>query len=198
MIGNDVVDLSVACGSSRILETRYLDKIFSKQEQAYIRKGRSPEESLWLLWSMKESAYKIFLKTHKKLFYNSLTFCCKVIDEEKGSVTINDEYYYTFSVKTKNFIHTIALENRADTFRFDFTKLNNATYEDQHRAGHAKLKAVYAANAGIDASSLKIRKDTLGIPELYLHKRKTNLAFSISHHGYYAAVAMLTSPKPQS
>jgi phosphopantetheinyl transferase (holo-ACP synthase) len=193
VIGNDIVDLSAVQCTSRSLDDRFLDKICSEKEQEIIRHSSRPEEKLWRLWSMKESAYKIFVRKHKRLFYNPLKFQCQVIDQDKGLVTIDDEYYNTFSDKTKKFIHTIAHENTADSFVFDFTKLKEATYEDQHRYGYGKLLAIYAKNTGISIKDLDIHKDNLGIPALYIHNRKTNLAFSISHHGHYAAVAMLTS-----
>ena len=192
MIGNDIVDLSEASKSNRTLDPRYLDKTFSKAEQDFILSSVNPEAGLWLLWSMKESAYKIYIGNHKKAFYAPAKFQCEVIDENKGLVKINNEVYHTYSAKTKSFIHTIARANSTDRFLFDITRLNNPTYENQHRSGHTKLKSIYSVNTGKDSAYLVIRKNTAGIPQLFHKGKKTNLTFSLSHHGHYAAVAMLT------
>ncbi|MDT0294261.1 4'-phosphopantetheinyl transferase superfamily protein [Mesonia ostreae] len=58
MIGNDVVDLHMTKQESNWQRPRFLEKIFTKGEQAKIISDKDPNFLVWLFWSMKESAYK--------------------------------------------------------------------------------------------------------------------------------------------
>jgi len=60
MLGNDIVDLDLAKTQSNWRRKNYLDKIFTTEEQLLISSAKRPDEMVWLLWSMKESAYKIY------------------------------------------------------------------------------------------------------------------------------------------
>ena len=69
MIGNDVVDLNLAKTQSNWERKGFLGKIFTKKEQEFIFNTKSSFEMVWLLWSMKESAYKIYFKKHSVRFF---------------------------------------------------------------------------------------------------------------------------------
>ena len=60
MIGNDIVDLALAKKESNWQRNRFLDKIFTKNEQQIILNDANPEIMVWNLWSRKEAAYKIY------------------------------------------------------------------------------------------------------------------------------------------
>jgi phosphopantetheinyl transferase (holo-ACP synthase) len=66
MIGNDIVDLSLAPKESNWKRKGFLDKIFTKNEQLRIIKSDNPENMVWNLWTRKEAAYKIF---NRNCFY---------------------------------------------------------------------------------------------------------------------------------
>ena len=58
MVGNDIVDLYEASQASNWQRPRFLDKLFSEQEQAYINSAENAFTMVWQLWSMKEATYK--------------------------------------------------------------------------------------------------------------------------------------------
>ncbi len=78
MIGNDIIDIAEA---SKINWRRkgFLKKILNEDEQYSILNSDNPGLTLWLLWSMKESAYKIFLRKNFIRIYNPLKFECRLI-----------------------------------------------------------------------------------------------------------------------
>ena len=60
MIGNDIVDLERAEQDSNWRRKGYLQKVFTVDEQKKIENTDTPDVLVWLLWSMKEAAYKAF------------------------------------------------------------------------------------------------------------------------------------------
>lgn len=112
MIGNDIVDLVQAAIDSNWKRKGYLDKIFNNEEQFMISSGICPTLMVWLLWSMKESAYKIYSRETKLREFAPLKLKCNnlIIHDDKatGNVFYEDEVYYTESFFDKNYVHTIA------------------------------------------------------------------------------------------
>ena len=60
MIGNDIVDLTLARRESNWKRSGFLDKIFTKRELLLILNTQNPEHMVWDFWSRKEAAYKIY------------------------------------------------------------------------------------------------------------------------------------------
>ena len=58
MIGNDIVDLELAAVQSNWRRKGFLEKVFTASEREIISSGEDPDLTVWLLWSMKEAAYK--------------------------------------------------------------------------------------------------------------------------------------------
>ena len=191
MIGNDIVDLSLAIKSSRTIDIRYLNKIFSKAEQEHIYQSARPEETLWLLWSMKESAYKVYVRTHKQPFYAPFKILCELKDDSKGLVNINDQIYHTFSLITKDYVYTIAHSNLPFNIISDCIKIDESTYKAQHSESYANAKKSFSRISGYRSEDMQIVKNSIDVPELYIKKRKSSLTFSITHHGHYCGIAML-------
>jgi phosphopantetheinyl transferase (holo-ACP synthase) len=193
VIGNDIVDLSAAKSATRALDDRYLDKICTVEEQRTIRESASPFQALWRIWSMKESVYKVYARSYRRPFYAPGKFECQFTDEEKGSVRYLDFYCHTFTTQTSAYTHTIAKVDSDDDCFCDIVKFRDATYDNQHRSAYSQLQKLYADISGVKAEDVVIKKDKNGIPEIYIKEEKTNAAFSISHHGQFAAVAILSS-----
>ena len=111
MLGNDIVDLELAKIQSNWRRKNYLDKIFNAEEKLLITSAEKPDVMVWLLWSMKESAYKIHnRKTGIRNFApNSLS--CTIHSNTYGEVNIEGSIYFTKSDLQKTFVHSIATPN---------------------------------------------------------------------------------------
>ena len=72
MIGNDIVDLNCANKESNWQRSGFLEKLFTKEEQKWIQKAEHKTLAVWLLWSQKESAYKIVCKLEQRRFFARL------------------------------------------------------------------------------------------------------------------------------
>ncbi|MEH3111767.1 4'-phosphopantetheinyl transferase family protein [Pedobacter terrae] len=108
MLGNDIVDLNLAKIQSNWRRKNYLDKIFTAEEQLLISSANNPDEMVWLLWSMKESAYKIHNRKTGIRNFAPKSLSCSIHADTYGEVKINGYNYFTKSDVQASFIHTIA------------------------------------------------------------------------------------------
>ncbi|MGY4384402.1 phosphopantetheinyl transferase (holo-ACP synthase) [Pedobacter sp. UYP24] len=112
MIGNDIVDLQQAEQDSNWKRPGYLDKLFTSEEQFLIASAVHPDVMVWLLWTMKESTYKIESKTNKLHEFAPVKLICNNLiiheDTATGNVTYGNQVYFTKSILLTEYIHTIA------------------------------------------------------------------------------------------
>ncbi|WP_310557486.1 4'-phosphopantetheinyl transferase superfamily protein [Flavobacterium sp.] len=111
MIGNDIIDLKLARKESNWQRKGFLNKIFTENEQILIQNSNNQEVTVWNLWSRKEAAYKIWNRETGIRKYNPIRFECFDFDSEIGEVKFDKIIFYTKTLITKNFIHTIAVAN---------------------------------------------------------------------------------------
>lgn len=114
MIGNDIVDLLQAAKDSNWQRNGFLDKLFTPEEQFLISSDIHPPKMVWLLWSMKESAYKIDSRETKLRLFAPVKLVCKNLiihdDNATGNVWCSERIYYTKSQFNTDYIHTLASE----------------------------------------------------------------------------------------
>jgi phosphopantetheinyl transferase (holo-ACP synthase) len=185
--GNDIVDIATATAESNRKRSGFLEKIFTQQEQLYIRDAAMPLQMVWRLWSMKESTYKIYTRQHGGRFFAPQKLSCIVLSETTGQVTIHNTTYQTITSSTIDYIYTIA---RPAGYKADF--INDCFGIPQHDNAqqkfiYEKLIAGYAEIKAGDKNNLIILKDKNNIPFLYCKKEKISIPVSITHHGNYAA-----------
>lgn len=135
MIGNDIVDLSQAAKESNWKRTGYLEKLFTMAERFLIHVAKDPEAMVWLLWTMKESAYKAHTKDTKIRTFAPSLICCNNVIVHPTSATGNVSYmghlYYTQSTLSETYIHTIAGEKTGILKRL---KLKISDYDESDSA----------------------------------------------------------------
>lgn len=187
MTGNDIVDMKIAAVESNWDRTRFLEKIFTPQEQQYILDAAIPGQMIWRLWSMKESAYKIYTRQNGGRFFAPRKLSCTVLSETSGQVAINTISYQTITSSTPDYIYSIA---RPEGYNADFLNCCfdiPTFYTDQQKLIYKKLIASYAAIKGEDKKNFTIIKDKNNVPYLYCKNQKLTIPVSITHHGNYAA-----------
>ena len=86
MIGNDIIDLSLAKTQSNWQRKGFLHKQFSSQEQALIYNSEHPLMSVWRLWSMKEATYKAVVQQQNRRFFAPKKFDCTLNSATEGVV----------------------------------------------------------------------------------------------------------------
>lgn len=186
MIGNDIVDLKLAKKQSNWRRKGFLEKVFSLNEQAMIFDAAEPDVIVWELWSMKESAYKAVLRVRKEIRINPKDFDCLMLNEHKGMVKYGGEVYHTVSEINQDFVHTQACSITFDARLFSKVLKTDQSCLDSNQLYHTMISAV-AVNKGCDMNDMVIRKNRLGIPELYMRGKKMPVLCSLSHHGRYGS-----------
>ena len=119
MIGNDIIDLELTKTESNWKRKGFLDKIFRKSEQQLILSSKKPELMVWILWSCKESAYKIYnRKTLVRAFIPLRLRCDLEFSNGQifGKVKCYDDNFFVKTEVTQNYIYTIAVTNK-DSFQ---------------------------------------------------------------------------------
>ena len=183
MIGNDIVDIQLARQQSNWQRPRYLDKIFTCQEQEYIRQSTLPEQMVWRLWSMKEAAYKLYVQMYPGRFYNPKAFKC--------SLSQSEVLYGTFKCHvttkiTSNYIISEASMNLAK-MSSEVIKFNGVSASEQSKFLKSKLLSDVAKALHCQRNELQFVKQAHGIPTIEYNQKDINV--SLSHHGRYGAMA---------
>ena len=194
MIGNDIVDLQLAAQQSNWQRKGFLDKIFTAKEQRLILKALDKEKMIWLLWSMKESAYKAYLQKYPERFFAPKKLQCNLFTDELGGVIINQEYFKTQSKSSEKHIHTIAFsakENRNPIS--EYFEIKAIPFASKQLETRSKLKAVIAKEFKTVCNDLKISKNKVGVPQLFKDEIQLAVSFSLSHHGKFGAFCVSKS-----
>lgn len=163
MIGNDVIDLKATRVESNWQRPGFLEKLFTQEEREVINSYHSPETMIWILWSMKEAAYKIYNRETKLRGFISQQLICSIIADSnsnlEGVVNCNGFVYATKTILEGSLIHTIAAVNSIDI---------------------EKIKELENGN---------IIKDIFGVPYQLIENERYPV--SISHHGRFCKTISL-------
>jgi phosphopantetheinyl transferase (holo-ACP synthase) len=108
MLGNDIVDLNHLPDQVRSLSKPYLNKICSDLEIDKILNSENPNLSLWRIWTMKESAYKIAMKLGAKRAFNPKKFETFLVDARSGHICSSYGTLLSETVFDENYIHTVS------------------------------------------------------------------------------------------
>jgi len=189
MTGNDIVDMATAAAESNWKRKGFLEKVFTPQEQRYIRETASPDEMVWKLWSMKESAYKIYTRQYGGRFFAPLRFNCTVLNGSAGMVETGNITYHTVTHSSKKYIYSIA--RPAGAVKVPFTGCCFRAPQHDHRSQqefiYKKLVSHYAVISGKQKNKIAVIKDRNGIPYLHYIGEEPGIPVSITQHGQYAA-----------
>ena len=191
MIGNDIIDLNLAATQSKWRRKGFLNKIFTQQEQNIIFNSKVSFLMVWLLWSIKESAYKVYVQQHDERFFKPSKFHCELISKAEAIVSVNNDKYYTRSQIDDNYIYTTAtLKNTKKTTNSCF-KIRNASYVNQHNECYKRLKLAVSKKLCLPIYMIKIKKNSLGVPKLHINNKQLEVSFSLTHHCNYCAYSIL-------
>ena len=184
MIGNDIVDLELAAVQSNWRRPGFLGKVFTAAEVDCILSSEDQDLYVWLLWSMKEAAYK----AHQRRFSLPRHLNWKLQDcsvkkllnaSSEGIVSIGKEKYLTFTDIISNAIHTIAVEEKGTGIRKGFFQLSS-------EAARRHFLRQVALEKSVDLQALALEKNKEGVPFISLHDRPLSEAFSLSAHGRFS------------
>ena len=179
MIGNDVVDLRLAQKESNWKRKGYLNKIYTFAEQEIIHSASDPDLMVWILWSMKEAAYKANNRITAVREYAPTKIRCEIVDTA-DDIYLGKAFYNSLTYQIKIFIfqeyiHTIALCNS-----LDFSTIKITIIED-----YPNDYISYVKNNKILMPYECITKNKFGMPSIFNEINKEIKPISISHHGNF-------------
>lgn len=184
MIGNDIVDLKLASEQSNWRRKNFLAKVFTLGERKIFEASEDMDLTIWLLWSMKEAAYKAHQR--KKSLPRSLNWtaqeCRSLKVREKkasGIVRIQEEKYFSFSIFTPDYIHTIAVHQKETRFHQYVSRKPLLQTKQLFKQEISQLLQTRKAE-------IQLRKTETGIPIIYLENKISPMAFSFSDHGRFS------------
>ena len=200
MIGNDIVDLAQAKQESNWRRAGFLDKVFTAHEQQLIHNANDPDRIVWLLWSMKESTYKLVTRQTGKRVFAPQKIACQITTsclETVEGIVFYEGTYHTKSLITNQYVATVAI-SASDSQSIDqiIIPFNNATYRTQHTIIQNTIKQHYTTRFSIPETSIHIHKNESGVPTLRIDTpsgTQLNLPLSISHHGHFGAYVIESS-----
>lgn len=162
MIGNDIVDLVQSRKDSNWRRRGFITKIFNENEQLVIANSYDQEILVWLFWSMKEAAYKIWNRETGKRKYTPNKLACSLVERScgtaAGEVVCEGNHYYTKTIVCPDFIHTIA------------------------------VRVLDHLDHVVEIKRCEIVKDPLGLPSIAMEGRKELMPVSISNHGRFEKI----------
>ena len=190
MVGNDIIDINETRRSSNWERPRFMQKIFTKKEQSIISVSNDPFTTVWHLWSMKESAYKVFIQAGGNRFFNPTKIECSLDSSKNGQVKIDTITLRTNTSINANFIFSTATINNSDidTCIFQLTENNS---KQQSNFIHQQVLNNFAKNNSLNFAELLIQKTKTGVPTLHYKNKLLDKSISITHHGKYAAYSIL-------
>ncbi len=191
MIGNDIIDLQLAAAQSNWRRNGFLNKLFTEKEQSVILNSEDPFQTVWLFWSMKESAYKAYVQKFQRRFFAPKKFECTMTSPTTGIVDTDDACYMTTSQINSVRIFTEAtVMSRSDIEHYYF---ENDAKISQSNLVYKQIKKIISRKLTLPINELRIKKNAVGIPNLYIKNKRIKVSISISHHGKFGAFSILNN-----
>ena len=182
MIGNDIIDLSLAKTASNWQRKGFLEKQFTANEQQLVLEAPNSFVMVWRLWSMKEAAYKIFTQQHNVRFFAPKNFECKLTQGSKGVVSFKGQNFYTRTKVNQDCIFTIAvIENKKSPY-------SEMVSPDQI---DTMIKSKLNELTALEISEIQQEKSKNGVPSYYYKRTLLTSSCSITHHGKFGAYSFL-------
>ncbi len=181
MIGNDLVDIQIAYPEKKSENRNFIKKVFNPHEEKLISQSQNKETILWLLWSMKEAAYK----AHQRISghwpkLNPKDYKCRLLNfSNLAEVQVASRFYFINYSCTDRYIHSIASESSG-------ASLFERIYYKDPDAKQNFLRD-YSEKNGLALENLTIDKDVNGIPSILDQNTKKIVPISLSHHGNFTA-----------
>jgi phosphopantetheinyl transferase (holo-ACP synthase) len=210
--GNDIVSLAVI-NTQRTKEPAFYKKILSETEIAQHKAAYSEiipfEIYVWLLWSIKESAYKYLQRLNPELIFSPTRFIVSDLQDPKLQLTesfgssqleamgLDDELpwtalitcganvVYARSLLYTNVVHSIV--NHENTFKNVYWGIKTIT--DTHSANQSSAVRTFVLDklSSLLNTKLQVAKSKHGFPVISDGQNQIQLPVSLSHHEHFVA-----------
>jgi phosphopantetheinyl transferase (holo-ACP synthase) len=189
MIGNDVVDIADSDTDAGRLHPRFDGRVFQPSERGLIATSPQPGRTRWLLWALKESAYKAARKEEPTTVFSPVRFVATLQDEASAFVCAGDRRFQASISCGPGYVHAVAWQasDLPAVTRVAVARLPNGETSPSAAARRLVLEQL-APLLGVAPSALAIQREAR-IPSLWVHGRRSGADLSLSHHGRFVAFA---------
>lgn len=202
MLGNDIIDLREVLTSGQARRPNFQDRICRSSEIKPLQACFSTEHCTWLLWAVKESAYKYYIQAGgaplfapKKFRFTALRIAPEIVEG------------YTETPLGKVFsevqLSTAHLTAESRSIASESAKIHRKIYlltASKQASKSKELKQLVcqqiAEELGKDSREVHIIKDDRQVPFLYGKERRLPYAISLSHHGVWGFFSYLKENSP--
>jgi len=201
--GNDIVALKVI-DKERTHQPVFYSKFITPAEFEIHRSTEMPfMHFVWLLWSVKESAYKYLKRSDAGLVFSPSKLIVQQIirctHDEVGQFTadqeINDFYSGTISYDLQKLPFKSAINNKfivssinnGDVY-WGVQKIESNAYDDQSTA--VRQFALDCLNNLLALNNLQFENHPAGYPVLFNGELQTDVAVSFAHHDRYVSYSL--------
>jgi len=190
MVGNDIIDIEQTRRSTDWERRRFIEKIFTEKEQAIIAAFFDPFLIVWQMWSMKESAYKVFIQAGGERFYNPKKIECSFDDFENGEVKIDSLILKTSTLINENYIFSTATHDDSNVESCVFELPENDIHLQSEFIREQLIKD-FSKIKNQETEDLEIRKTASGVPLIYYKNKVLDISISMTHHGGFGGYSFV-------
>ena len=180
MIGNDIVDLNEASKSRHWPSPRFISKVFTACERDLILHSSNPFHTTWVLWSMKEGAYKVHLRKFRKPFFSPVKIKCQIEPDGAGKVIIGGITYTTNTLIKEDYIYSVVMTDSTRDYIGNIHRVLDISYTNLHNKCYQDVIEMSSSQLNEHGRTKEIKKDEFGIPKLFINNREQPLIFSIT------------------
>jgi phosphopantetheinyl transferase (holo-ACP synthase) len=158
------------------LRTRCLEKLFKASEIEHIQTSAEPLLEFWVLWSIKETAYKAWQRaTNSKPVFNPVAF--EIISYHTSQTCIASE--------VKHECHLFSIKTEVNS-EYIYSYINSRVHYNK-----VMNKGAYACfSKDLAKKHLVIEKNENQIPWLINTKTRQKNSLSITHDGRFVAFSV--------
>ena len=188
MIGNDIIDIAYTKETTDWQRKGWLSKVCTTSEIKLVQESTDPFEVIWRMWSMKESAYKVYIQKGGEHKLNPKSFETKFTDDVRGEVQFDNLKLDCVTDVDHCYISTYAYEfgeNQGCIVDASMLGFESGRTEEMRK----KLLKDIAITYQYHLQDLSIQSSINRVPSVYLKEKYLDISISMSHHGRYAAYA---------
>ncbi len=208
-IGNDIVDLTALENRGKSRDGRFLDRVFTHDEQDLIRQANQWADAvLWAIWAGKEGAFKAISKSIPDFPSSPRQYNVKFNNQDLGSCLCGiDPIELPGVVETPagdvsfrtlfapDYVHCLAMIGAC---RPDERMISQVIPLDEGMDGSFRLRKAavdrIAAVLDMPSTSISIHRSRTAVgdgpPYVLAGGLKTNVDISLSHDGRFGAFAL--------
>lgn len=193
MLGNDIIDLQLALASGRARRRGFPERIGQLAEFQQWPSAFSPELRTWLLWAIKESAYKCYIQAGGVPLFAPKKFTFTMEAVQKGSVkgiTQTPKGMLQSRIRMQEtflLAESWSLSDPGTRIQRGVACLQEEQQPGQSRELKHLVCRHFSQAMGFDLEKLAVKKNKSKVPYLYSGAEKLPYFLSLSHHGAWGA-----------